>query len=180
MGFSEQFIASLSSRDLRDDEFHHDLDAIGAAARAGDLGALLCRVKYADGSVNRLSEGNSGNLAQLLRVWTAKVGETGRTRRWAKANTAWDIQAANTLYRRVAEASLAHWLDGKCKRCGGTGIAPPSRRVACAACQGSGDAPVSCPGSFEREKIKEMVGELEGLLQTHGARAARLLGRRRR
>jgi hypothetical protein len=178
MGFAEQFIASLGSRDLRDDAFHHDLDVIAAAALAGDIGALLCRVKYADGTVNRLFEGNSGNLAQLLRVWTCKVGEKGRARRWVKANTAWDMQAANTLYRRVAEASLAHWLDGKCKACGGTGIAPPPRHAACGACQGSGDAPVTCSGGFEREKIKDMVSELEGLLQSHGARAARLLGRR--
>jgi hypothetical protein len=178
MGFSEQFIASLGSRDLRDDASHGDLDVVAAAALAGDIGALLWRVKYADGTVNRPFGGNPGNLAQLLRVWTGKVGATGRARRWVKADTAWDMQAADALYRRVAEASLAHWLDGKCKACGGTGVAPPPRRAACAACRGRGDAPITWPGRFEREKIQDMVGELEALLQSHGARAARLLGRR--
>ncbi|MDC8758578.1 hypothetical protein OIK44_13430 [Janthinobacterium sp. hw3] len=166
----------MGSRDLRDDAFHHDLDVIAAAALAGDIGALLCRVKYADGTVNRLFEGNAGNLAQLLRIWTCKVGEKGRARRWVKTNTAWDAQAANTLYRRVAEASLAHWLDGKCKPCGGTGVA--ARHAACPACAGSGNAAVTCSGGFEREKIKDMVSELENLMQSHHARAARLLGRR--
>ena len=120
MGFAEHFIASLSSHNLRDDALHHDLDVIAAAALAGDMGALLCRVKYADGTISRVFEGNAGNLAQLLRAWTAAVTKKGQARRWVKASTAWDAQAANTLYRRVAEASLAHWLDSKCKVCHGT------------------------------------------------------------
>ena len=78
MGFAEKFIASLSSQNLRDDAVHHDLDVIAAAALAGDMGALLCRVKYADGTVSRLFEGNAGNLAQLLRAWTAAVTKKGR------------------------------------------------------------------------------------------------------
>ena len=57
MRFAEKYIASLSSQNLRDDAFHHDLDAVAAAALAGDMGALLCRVKYADGTVSRLFEG---------------------------------------------------------------------------------------------------------------------------
>ncbi|WFR77574.1 hypothetical protein P9875_17785 [Janthinobacterium rivuli] len=120
MGFAEKFVASLQSSNLRDDAFHHDLDAIAAAALAGDLGSLLCRVKYADGAINKLFEGNSANLAQLLRIWTAAVTEKGRSRGWIKSNTAWDQQAAQALYRRVAYASLAHWLDGCCKECCGT------------------------------------------------------------
>lgn len=39
----------------------------------GDLGSLLCRVEYADGTINKLFEGNSGNLVQLLRIWTAAL-----------------------------------------------------------------------------------------------------------
>lgn len=175
MGFAEQFISALSSRNLRNDALHHDVDVIGAAALAGDLGALLCRVKYADGTLNRVFEGNAGNLAQLLRVWTQAVGEKGRARRWVKANTAWDAQAAHTLYRRVAEASLAHWLDSKCKACHGTGVA--SSHAICKACHGSGEAPITCSGGFERERIKDMVSELEAIFQSHGARAMRRLGR---
>lgn len=179
MGFAEKFIASLSSQNLRDDAVHHDLDVIAAAALAGDMGALLCRVKYADGTISRLFEGNAGNLAQLLRTWTAAVTQKGKARRWVKAHTAWDAQAANALYRRVAEASLAHWLDSKCQACHGTGVVASGTAgapVVCKACKGSGEAPITCSGGFELERIKDMVSELEGIFQSHGARAMRRLG----
>ena len=172
MGFADKFVRSLGSHDLRDDAFHHDLDAIAAAALAGDIGSLLSRVKYADGTVNRLFEGNPQNLANLLRVWTNAVIEKGRARRWVKEGTAWDAQAAQALYRRVAERSLAHWLDGKCKPCGGAGQTP-ERRV-CTVCRGGGKAEVE-GGGFERERVLDMVSELEGLLQSHNARASGLL-----
>ncbi|WP_249153798.1 hypothetical protein [Janthinobacterium lividum] len=116
MGFAEKFVASLQSSNLRDDAFHHDLDAIAAAALAGDLGSLLCRVKYADGTINRLFEGNSGNLAQLLRIWTAAVTEKGKARRWVKINSERDVFTAHALYKRVAHASLAPWLLGSLAR----------------------------------------------------------------
>lgn len=171
MGFADHSVRSLGSHDLRDDAFHHDLDAIAAAALAGDIGSLLARVKYGDGTINRLFEGNPGNLAQLLRVWTNVVIEKGRTRRWVKEGTAWDAQAAQALYRRVAERSLAHWLDGKCKPCGGTG--QQARRL-CTCCGGNGKAALE-GGGFERERVKDMISELEGLIQSHDQRATRRL-----
>ena len=177
MRFAEHFIASLSSHNLRDDAFHHDLDVIAAAALAGDMGALLCRVKYADGTVSRVFEGNAGNLAQLLGAWTAAVTKKGQARRWVKASTAWDAQAAHTLYRRVAEASLAHWLDSKCKVCHGTGVVNAGAPLVCKACHGAGEAAISCSGGFELERIKDMVSELEAIFQSHGRRAMRRLGR---
>lgn len=169
MGFAEKFVASLQSSNLRDDAFHHDIDTIAAAALAGDLGSLLCRVKYADGTINKLFEGNSGSLAQLLRIWTAAVTEKGRSRGWVKANTPWDQQAAQALFRRVARASLAKWLDGKCDACHGTGIA--DNHHFCSSCKGSGRREVQCAGGFERERIRDMVSELEGLVQAHNSRA---------
>lgn len=174
MGFADRFVRSLNSYDLRDDAHHHALDAIAAAALAGDLGSLLARVKYADGTVNRLFEGNHQNLAQLLRLWTNAVIKKGRQRRWVKENTAWDAQAAQALYRRVAERSLAHWLDGKCAACHGTG---QDGHRACAACKGSGKAEVQ-GGGFERERVLDMVSELEVIVQSHHARANALLRKR--
>lgn len=173
MGFADKFVHSLKSSNLMDDAFHHDLDAIAAAALAGDLGSLLCRVKYADGTINKLFEGNSGNLAQLLRIWTAAVTEKGRSRGWIKSNTAWDQQAAQALYRRVAHASLAHWLDGNCKECSGTKVVLRTGSKGlkvCSACSGTGKAAVSA-GGFEREKILDMISELEGLAHSHNSRA---------
>ena len=171
MGFADKFVASLQSSNLRDDAFHHDLDAIAAAAMAGDLGSLLCRVKYADGTINKLFEGNSGNLAQLLRIWTARVVQKGRERKWVNERAAWDAQAAQALYRRVAERSLAYWLDGKCNTCNGTGTA---NRMICQSCKGSGRGEIG-GGGFEREKALDMVSELEALVQSHSARASRRL-----
>lgn len=174
MGFAEKFVASLQSSNLRDDAFHHDLDAIAAAALAGDLGSLLCRVKYADGTINKLFEGNSGNLAQLLRIWTAAVTEKGKARRWVKINSERDVFTAHALYKRVAHASLAHWLDGRCKCCNGTGVSLRSLR-GCVTCSASGQADVVCSGGFERERIKDMVSELHSMLASHQWRANSIL-----
>lgn len=174
MGFADKFVHSLKSSNLKDDAFHHDLDAIAAAALAGDLGSLLCRVKYADGTINKLFEGNSGNLAQLLRMWTAAVTEKGRARHWVKINSERDIFTAHALYKRVAHASLAHWLDGHCKCCNGTGVSLKSLR-ACVTCAGSGNAEVACSGGFERERIKDMVSELLSIACSHQGRANSLL-----
>lgn len=73
-----------------DDAHHYQTYPLAAAALAGDIGALLCRVKYADGTLNRMFEGNQQNLAQLLRIWTVEVIKLGRARRWVSENTAWD------------------------------------------------------------------------------------------
>jgi hypothetical protein len=176
MAFAERYLAAVNSSNLLDDEHHHLTEALCAAALADSTGAgigsLLSRVKFADGTVSKLFEGNTGNLVQLLRIWTGAVMEKGRSRRWVKEGTAWDAQAAQALYRRVAEHSLAHWLDGKCESCGGAGQTPERRLCTC--CKGSGQAELPT-GGFERERVLDMVSELEGLLQAHNARAARLM-----
>ena len=175
MGFADKYVHSLKSSNLMDDAFHHDLDAIAAAALAGDLGSLLCRVKYADGTLNRMFEGNQQNLAQLLRIWTAEVIRRGRARRWLPENTAWDAQSAQALYRRVAEKSLAHWLDGKCKGCSGTGVKVLMGNGQCTSCKGTGVAPVYGVAGLELERVKDMVSELSSIHGSHSGRAGGLL-----
>ena len=177
--FAQRYIKSLNSTDLRDDAFHGATDALAASARAdqgagGMLGSLLCRVKYADGIVHKDFETGSANLAQLVREWTSVVTERGRSRGWVRANTAWDMQAAIKLYERVALGSLAHWMDSRCQPCNGTGVQDEQR--ACTCCTGSGRARIVA-GRFETDKIKDMVSELEGIFQAHGARAAALMRR---
>lgn len=174
MGFADKFVHSLKSSNLMDDAFHHDLDAIAAAALAGDLGSLLCRVKYADGTINKLFEGNSGNLAQLLRIWTAAVTEKGRARRWVSINSERDIFTAHALYKRVARASLAYWMDAHCADCNGTAVSLKSLRR-CTTCSGSGKAQIACAGGYERERIRDMVSELSALADSHSRRARRFL-----
>ena len=102
--------------------------------------------------------------------------QKGTERRWIKSNTAWDQQAAHALYERVAYASLAHWLDGKCKPCGGTG--QQARRL-CTCCNGTGTGHAALKGgSFERERALDTISELEGLMQSHDQRATRRLATR--
>lgn len=178
MSFVEQYVQALHANNLRDAARHGATEALAAAALAdrdgAGLGALLCRVKYAHGNIDGAGEGDRANLARLLRLWSAAVAEKGRSRGWVKASTAWDMQAAMTLYRRVAERSLQHWLDGRCQACHGARLTVSTRL--CPACDGSGKA-VLQGGGFEREKILDMVSELEGQMQAHAARAA---GRLRR
>jgi len=173
MGFADRYLHAVNSSNLQDDEHHHATDALCAAALAdttgAGIGSLLSRVKYADGTQHKLFESGSANLAQLLRIWTARVIEKGRERKWVKEGTAWDAQAAQALYRRVAERSLAYWLDGKCEACSGSGNTK-DRRI-CVPCKGTGKADVGGAG-FERERVLDMVSELEGLFQSHNARAA--------
>lgn len=175
MGFTDRYIASIGSSNLMDDALHHQTDPLAAAAIAGDIGALLCRVKYADGTLNRMFEGNQQNLAQLLRIWTVEVIKRGRSRRWVPENTAWDAAAAQALYRRVAEKSLAHWLDGKCRGCSGTGVKVLLGNGLCTSCKGTGVAAVYGAAGLELERVKDMVSELSSIHDSHSGRAGGLL-----
>ncbi|WP_225869899.1 hypothetical protein [Glaciimonas sp. PCH181] len=171
-------MSSVNSSDLRDDDRHHATDALAASAIADEtggvgLGSLLYRVKYADGTVHKLFESGTNNLAALLRIWVVAVTEKAQARKWVPTpRTAWDMDAAYGLYRRVAEASLAHWMDGRCNTCNGTGIQVTQH--ACPSCKGTKRAQI-VGGRLESEKIADMVGELEGLYQAHGGRAAAML-----
>lgn len=180
MSFAENYARSVNSSNLMDDEHHHMTQALCAAAMADQtggidmLGSLLSRVKYADGMARNDFEAGSKNFAQLLRIWHNTVIQKGIDRKWMKIEAPWDITAAHVLYKRVAESSLAHWLDGKCPTCKGPGV-DENRRI-CEECNGSGEAKLS-GGEFEKGKALEMVSELEGLMQAHNARAAKLLRR---
>lgn len=177
--FAERYTRSVNSSDLRDDELHHSAEALRASAYADKtgndvvLGSLLCRAKYADGA-RKMFESGTGNMSLLLRAWTDAVIEKGRSRGWMKASTPWDAEAAFKLYERVAQASLAHWMDPRCEPCNGAGVMETRRTCTC--CAGSGRAQIEA-GRFESDKIRDMLSELEGIFQAHGARAAAMLRR---
>lgn len=178
MGFAEQFVAALGSSNLRDDALHHDLDVIAASALAGGFGSLLCRVKYAVRAPDICPPGGNTDLALLLRLWEAEVRKKGEARRWIRVRSERDVATAYVLYRRVARASLAYWLDGLCEACQGTGLAPDgaaSGPAGCRACGGSGHAAIACSGGFERERIRDMISELEQIAGSHAGRAMALL-----
>lgn len=178
MGFADQYVFSLNSSSLQDDETHHATEPLFAAAVAdvtgAGMGALLSRVKFADGSISKVFESGTQNLALLLRTWRVVVRQKGVERHWVKMAAAWDVQAAFTLFDRVADLSLAHWLDGRCGACHGAAQTPERRLCTC--CKGTGRADLPS-GGLEREKVLDMVAELEDMLLTHNARAASRLRR---
>lgn len=173
MSFTDRYITAIGASNLKDDERHHQTEPLMAAAFAavgvGDLAPLLHRAKFANAPARQAFEGNPANLAQLLRMWLQEVIKRGRARKWMQENTAWDVDAAQKLYRTVAEASLAYWLDSTCKCCNGTGVI---QRYQCRPCAGSGNAPIEVEGAFVLERTKDMVSELHSIVNSHSTRAA--------
>ena len=176
MGFADRYVHALNATSLKDDAESHQAEpllasALSAAEVGSDLGPLLHRVKYASTIERQSFAANPANLAQLLRLWIAEVTKRGRARKWMSENTHWDASAAHKLYRTVAEASLAHWLDSTCKCCNGTGVV---LRRHCQSCAGSGTAQIDVAGcgGFVLERTKDMVGELHNIVITHASRAS--------
>jgi hypothetical protein len=180
--FAEKYAAAVNSSDLRDDEHHHQTRPLMAAARADlsgsdvVMGSLLARVRYADGTTHKLFEAGTANLAVLLKIWSNVVRAKGISRGWLPVpRTEWDMRARESLFQRVAAASLALWLGNLCSSCNGTGNTA-DRRI-CKGCQGSGKAELPS-GRLEAEKTRDMLSELEGLHQAHLSRASALLRQR--
>lgn len=186
MGAADKFVWACNSHDLRDDAWHVDTEALAAFALADthivgkdearleqiSFGALLCRVKYADGVAHQMFEGGVNNLAGLLRIWKKEVQKKGQDRKWITVRNHRDVETAAALFNTVAELSLAQWLDGHCKPCGGTGV---KERITCGACGGSGTAPIATNSEYVRNKVLDMVSELECIASSHAARAGKRL-----
>lgn len=222
MGFSERYLHAICSADLRDDEFHHQTDALAAAAiadaAARSIGSLLHRVKYSGTITQKLAKalhererfeqiladalhrkdekkaadmrreldanlcvctisgGEADNFRNLAREWMVIVAEKGAARKWIKPQ---DMPAighlAPAMYARVAEASLAHYLDGKCPTCRGSKVGEDRRK--CVKCDGSGDAKILGMSDFELGRTMDMVSELMALESSHSGAANALLRR---
>jgi len=173
MGFADQYVWSLNAGTLQDDEAHHATEPLFAAAVAdisdAELGSLLSRVKFGDGSISKLYESGTQNLAGLIRLWRTVVRRKGVELKWVRMTAAWDVQAACALFDRVADQSLAYWLDGRCGVCNGAAQTPERRLCPCCKGSGRGELP---SGGLEREKVLDMVAELEDQLLSHNSRAA--------
>lgn len=177
MGFSDKYLRALLTSDLRDDSTHHQPETLQASAHADrvarDLGSLLKRVKYAD-TLGRQFEDNAGNLVRLLREWESVVAEKGAARNWIRPADIPTIgHLAPAMYKRVANASLAHFLDGKCVACHGAKVGPDRRT--CTICAGTGDAKITGMSDFERNRVLDMVSELISLESSHSGAANALL-----
>lgn len=174
MSFAERYLNALNSSNLQDDEHHRATEALAAAALAdlsggsGSIfGSMLARAKL-DGVPREALSSGSHNLAVLVRVWKETVFQKGRDRRWIKVVHPWDIPALNGICNKIALHSLAHWLGGECMVCNGTKI---NAGRACTHCTDTpGREPVEGSGLLH-ERIKDMISDLEGLYQSHAARA---------
>jgi hypothetical protein len=175
MPFQERYLNAINSANLQDDELHHQTEVLAAAALA-DLtggsgvvfGSMLTRAKYGNGA-KKIFDSGIRDLAVLLRIWKAVVKERARERGWFPTpRTEWD---ANAIFRRldqIAEQSLAHWIGGHCESCNGTAVG--AQGLSCKACAGTGKAPIT-GDNMVADRTRDMVSELEGLAQSHGARA---------
>jgi len=173
--FAERYLNALSTSNLQDDDQHHQTEPLVAAALAdlsggsGELfGSMLLRAHIA-GVPRQAIESNAHDLGVLLRIWTGEVARRGFARKWINIKHEWDIGAAYGIYKKIAVHSLAHWLGGECSACNGTKIDSGRACTHCAASPGR--EPIQ-GGALERERIADMVSELEGMYQAHSARAA--------
>ena len=173
--FVEKYLQALNSPDLRDDEQHRQTEVLAAAALA-DLsggsgsvfGSMLARAKYADGVPRQATESGSHNLAVLINAWSKVVTQKGLDRKWLRIVHEWDIKAAHMLYAKIARVSLAHWLGGECSVCNATKI---HAGRACTHCTDTPGREPIAGNEIERNRIADMVSDLEGLYQSHAARA---------
>jgi hypothetical protein len=174
MTFAERYMNALNSSNLQDDEHTRATEVLAAAALA-DLsggsgvvfGSMLARAKI-DGVPREALGSGAHNLAVLLRAWKEAVFRKGSERKWLKVVQPWDIQALEGICNKIALHSLAHFLGGECSVCNGTKI---NAGRACTHCNGTpGREPVEGSGLL-RERIMDMISDLEGLHQSHAARA---------
>jgi hypothetical protein len=186
MAFAETYAGALNAN-LQDDEHHHAAGVLRAAAFADSsargIGALLHRVKYGT-AFKKEHEGDANALARLNREWLAIVAKKGRERNWIRAKDWPNIgHLFPAMAERVATASLAHYLDGICEPCGGTGsMGAKAAFKVCTECRGSRKAQVkSAPDAkmsdYEIKLIEGMIGELEALESAHAGAASALLRR---
>jgi hypothetical protein len=120
----------------------------------------------------------------LYLAWCGIVEQKGRERHWIKPADWPKIgHLAPAMFRRIAEHSLAHYLDDVCKTCNGTGsIGTKPILCACKTCCGSrraqlGSAADLRVSSYELKLIGDMVAELTALEQTHAGVAGAKLRR---
>lgn len=118
----------------------------------------------------------------LLMEWRAIVAKKGSERHWIKQADWPKIgHLAPAMYQRVADHSLAHYLDDACKACNGTGAKDSKATLRnCSTCGGTRRAPVTAItglSDYELRLVGQMVEELNVLELSHACLAGALLRR---
>lgn len=149
----------------------------GADAKAAQ--AERQRMLTEHDAVYSLADGDGTAFRQLFAAWSVIVAEKGAERNWIKAQDMPTIgHLAPAMYRRIAEHSLAHYLDGLCNACGGTGAKTAKEMFRkCEVCEGTRRAKLTGISAYEAKLVGDMIGELEALESAHASRAASLLRR---
>jgi hypothetical protein len=140
--------------------------------QALDANAATCAMAGSDAAAFRT----------LCLAWCEIVDKKGRDRHWIKPADWPKIgHLAPEMFRRIAEHSLAHYLDDICKTCNGIGSTGAKPILcACKACSGTRKASLGSAAelgisSYELKLVGDMVAELAALEQTHaGAAGAKL------
>ena len=158
------------------DQFHENTLPLAASGWAGrdisELGMLLSRIKYADGTPSKVFESGSRNLGPILAIWIPMVKAKGEQRKWVPTITPREILNAEEMYKRVGESALAYWLDPFCPVC--HGAKQDADRRTCDPCKGTGVAELLM-GRRDKELALDLVSELEDMLQSHSRRSAYIL-----
>lgn len=137
------------------------------------------RVLTEHDAVYSLADGDGASFRQLFAAWAVIVAQKGAERNWIKPQDIPTIgHLAPAMYRRIAEHSLAHYLDGLCDACGGTGAKSAKEMFRrCDVCEGTRRAKLTGISAYEAKLVGDMIGELEALESAHASRAASLLRR---
>jgi hypothetical protein len=105
----------------------------------------------------------------LRRAWRDIVSQKGRERKWIK-DSDWPTMGSifPAMVDRIATHSLAYYLDGQCKDCGGTGKAgAENMRTVCKSCDGTTRAKLPPMNNYERKLAEDLISELMALESTH-------------
>lgn len=144
----------------------------------------LRQVVEANAATCAMAGSDAAAFRTLYARWCEIVEQKGRERNWIKPADWPKIgHLAPALYRRVAEHSLAHYLDDVCKTCNGAGaLGMKSILRTCTKCSGTRKQPLGKAAdlgisSYEARLVADMVGELAALEQTHAGVAASKLRR---
>jgi hypothetical protein len=150
--------------------------ALAEALRTKDEGKQAgCRQALkANAEICAMQGSEVAAFRSLLAAWCEIVARKGADRNWIKPADWPKIgHLAPAMYRRVAEHSLAHYLDDVCKACAGTGIADGKAIVnECRTCCGSRKQPFGSAAdlkisAYEVQLAEQMVSELVALEQAH-------------
>jgi hypothetical protein len=105
----------------------------------------------------------------LRRTWREIVSQKGRERKWIK-DSDWPTMGSifPAMVDRIATHSLAYYLDGQCKECGGTGkLGPENMRTVCKSCEGTARAKLPPMNNYEKKLAEDLISELMALESTH-------------